>query len=228
MENMDNLRQERESFMRLEEMKGYRELASKTQFLFWLSIGSIVLSVGTALGLLTDMASAGSAEQAARSASSLAIAIAVMSLGVGLAFSFVTMGMGKQNTSFRTAGMYYLISSLISFAYDLSGNNIVRLFASALAALYILKFSLAMNESLHSVDNILAESWDKFRTAYFIMIGASILCTFIAFIPIIGLLALLGIFACAIAAIVLQIWEIILLYKSAAAFSSYMPGRDRF
>ena len=224
---------EREARMKQEQFNRCNDMGDKLKLLFVLKIITSVLNIllmGFVANSSTVLVRLGSDMDAViTSAKVTVLTFELISLGIGIVYGILTMRMGRYMSEFSSAGLFTIIDALITFAYDYTGANVLSLIAAAFGILYVMRFSEGMKNSLrgfsvaNSVDSILACDWDKYKNMNIKMLIVLGVCLVVAFIPIVNIILLPAVLVIAVAAIILKIWELILMYKSSASMKAYVP-----
>ncbi len=224
---------EREARMKQEQFNRCNDMGDKLKLLFVLKIITSVLNI-LLMGFVANssmvLVRLGSDMDAViTSAKVTVLTFELISLGIGIVYGILTMRMGRYMSEFSSAGLFTIIDALITFAYDYTGANVLSLIAAAFGILYVMRFSEGMKNSLrgfsvaNSVDSILACDWDKYKNMNIKMLIVLGVCLVVAFIPIVNIFLLSAVLVIAVAAIILKIWELILMYKSSASMKAYVP-----
>lgn len=142
-----------------------------------------------------------------------------------MVYGIVLCTMKGQDNGFMTAGITYIVYQILYsagngiFSYFWFGK-LAQIVSFIFGLIFILSFVGAMNEILLGVDNYLAESWMIFKKYFSIALIATIVCVILAYVPIIKILAAIGLIISMIALLVLFIWQIILLFKTKNAMQN--------
>lgn len=208
----------------------YDELGKKMQILCIIIIATIVMAVlaffGGIIAAATDYLSG------SNSIGVFAIVVGIISFGIAIAYGITIIGMGTYDEELKTAGILYICSSVCSNINDLFFDEtwigfILKLTAAILSVIYILKFATSMENLSFNADSGVSDTWAKFRKAYIIVIVGTIVCVFCMIIPIINILAALAAIVFLIATIVIYIWQIVLMFKTAAVMKGYNSGNSK-
>ena len=96
--------------------------------------------------------------------------------------------------------------------------NIVVLIAGLF---YLFEF---INGSIHilaGVDDYTASSWESIKKAYTIIIIVIVVFALVMIIPVLNILAAFALFIVGIAGLIIFIWELVLMYKTARALKNF-------
>ena len=86
---------------------------------------------------------------------------------------------------------------------------------------YLFEFINGSMNILAGVDNYVASSWETLRKAIIYLFIGLVAILVLMFIPVIRVIAVIGAFAAVIAAIVILIWEFVLMFKTARALKNF-------
>lgn len=204
---------ERERQMRAMEREQAVVLGRRFRLLFLISIASVIVSFSSYV--------------AAYCGAGFGV-IAVIS-GIGLAMSILfavnLFMLGKFNGEFTMAGLAYVLAQIADFCRSISPvgvSSVFSIMAAALSVGYVIKFTTAMEACVTHADGYLAESWEKFRRYFIYVTIFTIACTVLIFVPsIVMVLSAIGIFLAAIASLILSVWQLVLLYRSANTMTAF-------
>ncbi len=224
---------EREARMKQEQFNRCNDMGDRLKLLFILKIISSVLNILLMVFVANSAAVlaliGADVETVITSAKVTVLTFELITLGIGIVYGILTMRMGKYMSEFSSAGLFTIIDALITFAYDYTGANVLSLIAAAFGILYVMRFADGMKMSLrgfsvaNSVDSILACDWEIFKNMnikMLIVLGISII---VMFVPFVNLLVLPVLLIVVIGAFALEIWELILMYKSSVSMRNYVP-----
>ena len=225
---------EREARMKQEQFERCNDMGNRLKLLFILKIITTVMNIlfmvfVTRSSLVAGLAG-GALSDVIMSAKVTVLTFELITLGLGIVYGILTMRMGKYMSEFSAAGLFTIIDALITFAYDYTGANILSLIAAAFGILYVMRFSEGMKSSLrgfsvsNSVDSMLACDWDKFKNMNIKMLIVLGVCLIVVLIPFVNLLVFPVLLLAVVGAFVLEIWELILMYKSSVSMKNYVPA----
>ena len=86
-----------------------------------------------------------------------------------------------------------------------------------------MKISLRGFSPSFSVDSGLALDWDKFKSINIMMLIVMGICLSVALIPVVKLIIIPVALIILVGAFILEIWELILMYKSSVSMKNYIP-----
>lgn len=228
-----NMPNETEVRMKKEQYARCNDMGNRLQLLFVLKIITTVLNIlfigFVTLSSLATGAASSALQDVITSAKVTVLAFELITLGLGIVYGVLTMMMGKYMSEFTGAGVFTIIDALITFAYDFTGANILSLVAGAFGILYVMRFSDGMKISLRgfspsfSVDSGLALDWDKFKSINIMMLIVMGICLIVALIPVVKLIIIPVALIILVGAFILEIWELILMYKSSVSMKNYIP-----
>lgn len=143
-----------------------------------------------------------------------------------LFYGLVLCTLSSQESGFLKAGITYILYSVLYYLgryifEDTWYGTIFMIVGMVLGLIYIYNFIASTGEILYGVDNYLAMCWDTYRKWITFILFATLGCLLVFFVPIINLIAAVGVIILGIASIVIQVWEIILMFKTASAFKNY-------
>lgn len=183
-------------------------LGKKFKILFWISILSVILSV-----LMFVLAYA-------TQSTGVVTVFAVIAIVLGVIYAATLFTLGKFIENFKLAAIAYILLQISDFIKQISSSNFFAYTIFSVASLglgigYVLKYTYAMEESIISVDGYIADSWASYRKAYIGVMIASLICVILAFAPAFAFLAMIASIILSIVAIVLSVWQLVILYRSA-------------
>ena len=143
-----------------------------------------------------------------------------------LFFGLVLCTLRKQEEGFLKAGISYILYSILYYLgrysfEDTWYGSIFMIGGVVLGLIYIYNFIASTGDILYGVDNYLAMCWDTYRKWITFILFATLGCLLLFFVPVINLIAAVGVMILGLAAIGIQIWEIVLLFKTTAAFKNF-------
>lgn len=151
----------------------------------------------------------------------------ILTVLYAVAYGWVLLQLAAENSRYRKAGIWLIVSTIISvFADALSNAGLGAAVISLPIVLVAVGLSIAgayqeyqgHSEILSDVDAVLSEKWLKLWKWYVIVLVASFAGMLLIFLSaILGVLAML--FA-AIAALVVGVLELVYLYRQAKMFES--------
>ncbi|MBR3057723.1 MAG: hypothetical protein IKG93_07095 [Clostridiales bacterium] len=199
---------ERERQVQIDLRQRCAVVGSRFNLLFWISIGSLIMSLASTIiiYLLKSM-------DALKWAQILGFVTSVL-------FAVVLFSLSKFNDNFQAAAIAYVFAQGCSFVQNMAGSSaglsiVFSLASSLLSIAYVMKLTTGMEECFNVVDGYMADSWASFRKAFVVVMIITVACVILAFVPILNLLALIGSLGTVVAAIVLAIWQLVLLFRSA-------------
>ena len=86
---------------------------------------------------------------------------------------------------------------------------------------YLFEFINGSIYILAGVDNYIASSWETLKKVIIYLFIGIVAILVLMFIPVIRVIAVIGAFAAVIAAIVILIWEFVLMFKTARALKNF-------
>ena len=187
-------------------------LGKRFMVMFIISVVSVGLSVITILNAYVF------------SNPQIVFSFGAIDLALSIAYVVMLFLIGKYNENFTHAGVAYILAQIASVVKSLILTQVGTLFslmASALSIAYIVKLCTGMEDCFNQVDAYLAETWVSFKKAFLIITIASIACVLLVFVPILSFLAVIGALFCSIAAIVISVWQFVLLYRSSKTMTDF-------
>ena len=172
-------------------------------YLFWLHVG-IIMSLGFMYVMLA-----------------LVIILALGLLGTSIAMIVILFRMGKYNDGFRYAGLFIIISFVISLFSFFVDSIAVPLLTSVFSFLSTFKYINTMALILNPVNKKLASGWGNLKKLYIYTLIGSGACIILGSISSAKDLSAFVLYVCLFAMLVAKIWEINLIYDSANAMNSY-------
>ena len=231
---MENLRRERAEFQSMELLSKHRDMGANLNLMFWIkiagiiiTIAAVVVSLSTLMKPLMNRASDSEVVTAANSVVSSVIITAALLTVIEVIYGILVMMMGKVSGDYTKAGIYYIIHAALYFLYNFTSFSILQVASAVLEILFVLKFAYAMYETFYSVDSILAMTWEKYRSFYAYLLIAMAACYALAMLPFVGFVAIFVLPFVTIGSIVVKVWELILLYRSAVRLKTYIPSKER-
>jgi len=217
-------------FDRLKEMEAQLEhderisrcgvLAKKYMQMFLILMADVALNIAN-----MSLTSIGSRFSDFRvGAAAIIIILAVASLAISVLYGLMLIGLGKYFQEFKTAGIYFMISGACGAAQAATSgflSSVFSLASAVLAVLYVLKFAVAMSNSFDNVASYMAISWESFKKAYIYVYAGIVICTVATIFPILNILALIALLVLSIGVVVLSIWQIVLVLRSANVMKQY-------
>jgi len=146
----------------------------------------------------------------------VALFVSIFALACGIGYAVVLFFLAKYQRDFKIAAIAYAIAEGLSFLKSFSSDwsTLISLVVAGLQIFYIMKFCDGMMASFDTVDLVMSGTWQTFKKWYLYMLYATLVVTAAMILPFLGLFALIGAFVLAVGAIVLSIWQLILLYGS--------------
>ena len=221
--NYDSINSDREREEKLMEDKRERchKIGKLYSVLFWLTVlGTPIILVvslvgGVVAGLLDSMELA-----------YLVIGlISILALAAGVITTIVLFVLGKEESSFTAAGIAYILLTLFNTASEFLPEGVIKKVAEVLgliaAMFYLFKFINGSYYILAGVDNYLASQWESLKKVILYFIIGIIACVILVIIPIIRVIALIALVIAVFGAIVVLIWEWVLMFKTARALKNF-------
>ena len=151
--------------------------------------------------------------------------ISLISLAIGIVVAVILFILGKEESCFRVAGISYILVVVFETASEFLPDGLLKSVLGILTLIaelfYLFEFINGSMNILAGVDNYVASSWETLRkTIIYLFIGLVAILV-LMFIPVIRVLAMIGAFAAVIAAIVILIWEFVLMFKTARALKNF-------
>jgi hypothetical protein len=181
--------------------------------LFWLQIPGIVANIMVS-------------ESVAELLPGLRIPGILLNAAVLAATALVLLLLSKEEDRYRTAGWCILISCGLNLAVSLlpqlSGQGASLLLGIPSAVLSLVgRYNAYRGHSavLHGVDDLLAEDWISYWKWYIGVIVGTFACVLLAAIA--PALALIAVIILGIGAIIVGVWELVLLYNTARVFREF-------
>lgn len=185
----------------------------RIKIIFWASIANIVLNNLSTFGLL------------GASGSMSAKIVSGICAGIGILIAIVLLSLGRFNSYFRYAGGACLLAQFLNYATaslpEGGIGSMLSVLAMVATAVYILALCSGMNETVNEVDGYIADSWISFKKTYIVVAAGLLISMVMVLLPALSGLAMLGVLVFSIVAIVLSIWELVLLFRSGKAMTSF-------
>ena len=194
--------------------------SKKYMTMFLILIGGIALSVVTLI--LTALGLSFSSFRS--SVSTILVIISFLSFAISVGYGLVVYSLGNYHYEFRAAGLFYMLNGAMSALYNSVGGTLGFVFeivAAIASVMYMLKFATAMSASFDNVATYMAITWETFRKVYTYFYYAVIILTLGSFVPVLGLIAAVGLLVLSVVAIALSIWQIILILRSSRVMKQY-------
>jgi len=200
----------------------YDYLGNKTMLLFWIQIATIAISILSIIVMLIVTLIFYPEDYTLP----FTIGLSVFSLAAMLLFGITTIKMGDFDGDFTTAGVLYLIGQGLSLVEtflpdDSCFGTILKLGSSILMLIHTLKFATAMESQSYQASAHISDLWTTYKKVFIGITIATIVCSFCLFIPILNILAVIVLIIIAIATLIVNIWELILFYKTASAMKKF-------
>ena len=190
----------------------YHETGSRLYICFYIMIASV------ALGVLAGIAKA-------IGNNGFLTGVTVLGGVVSIFYGLAICAMPRARNRFALAGVCQIIVAVMSIVEEVGGSTlstIAQVLSLVFGLIYIFNFIPEMIERLGPVDVYTADSWNNFLKLYIICLVAPIAVVILALIGLVtATLLVLVYLAVAIAAIVMLVWQMILLKRSADSFSRY-------
>ena len=216
----DRLREMEEQLEHDERISRCSIFAKKYMQMFLILIGGVAANV--LLLIIANIASKN--EDLITGAATIMIVISAVYSVFAILYGVILMGLGKYHLEFKSAGIYYILSGVCeAVRYSTSGwaSFFFSLLAAVFSVLYILKFAVAMSNSFDKVAMYMAVTWETFKKAFIYVYAGIVGCTLLGFFPILNILAAIVLIVLLIAAVILSIWQIILVFRSANVMKQY-------
>lgn len=198
------------------------DIGNKLKITFWMVMIQILTSTALTAYLVMGLMGYRFDEDVAINAT---LACSVISVVCAIVYSLALTTLKRYYDSFATAGLVYVLSYAIDAISDVVPLDDYEAWISiAVAVLQVVHVKCLVGgviSSLRNVDRDLEINWISFRKAYTTVLYFTILCAILLFVPVINVFAALGSLIAAIAAIVLQIWMIILIWKTGSMLQTY-------
>ncbi|MBR5976052.1 MAG: hypothetical protein IK020_12865 [Clostridiales bacterium] len=195
-------------------------LSKKYMQMFLILMAGIALNIASTV--LTNIAS--NFPEFYTGARLFMIVIAIGSVVISVLYGMILIGLGNYHLEFKTAGIYYMISSACNAVYNsMTGAALVAfsILGAVFSVLYVLKFAVGMSNSFDNVASYMAVSWETFKKVFSYVYGGIVICTLLCFFPILNILALIALLILSIAAIGVSIWQIALVLRSSNVMKQY-------
>ncbi len=151
----------------------------------------------------------------------------IINVACTVATALILLKLSREEEDYRTAGICILVGSVAGLVANLfQGDMALMSLIIALPAAIVnivgrYKEIMAHSAVLRGVDNDLSAKWESLWKWYVgAMIGTT-LSAVLVFIPIVGILALLG---CMLVLLVVSVLQLVYLYKTAKAFREFDPA----
>lgn len=204
---------ERERQMRAMEREQAVVLGSRFKLLFIIHVASVAASFASYVATYLE------------AGFGVIAVISGISLAMSILFAVILFMLGKYNGEFTMAGLTFIMAQIATFCQSISPSGVSMMFsimAAALSVGYVIKFTSGMEACVTPADGYLAESWEKFRNYFIYVTIFTVCCTVLVFFPgILKVLAAIGILLAAIVALILSVWQIVLLYRSANTMTAF-------
>lgn len=189
----------------------YRDMGWVTQKLFYIMVGTVILGI---INGICQVAGASSAQTI----------IVLIAAALNFIYGFLIIAMPHAEDRFRSAGICFIIAE-VGNLLGLAGGDLAlvgKIVNAIFSLIAIFLFVPEMEVRIAPVDGDLEISWNRFLKLYAICLAAPIISVILVLIGLITITfyALVGI-AVVIAALIMVVWQMLLLKRSADAFSSY-------
>lgn len=159
----------------------------------------------------------------------IAYGVAIAAFILNVIYAGIMISMKEYDGKYMTAGILYIFGEALSLLKEfLSETSLswvagfASLASSILLLISLLLFVNAIKDDVASFNSYLSGSWEGFKKMYIAMIVISVVGALVA-IVFQGLGALI-ILISSILALILSIWQIVLLYKSGKAMLAFKEG----
>ncbi|MBR6383867.1 MAG: hypothetical protein IKS56_07790 [Lachnospiraceae bacterium] len=205
-------------------------MGNKVMLLFKLTIFSIVMvlaSIVVMLFIAVYTVMYGGSEQIVMYA---AWGVAILAFIINLIYGGVVISMKEFDGKYLTSGILYILGQSLSLAKNILGEyESLSLYASlaSLASSIVLLIALfffvnAIKDDVASFNSYLSGSWEGFKKANITMVVITVIGVALAIIlPGLGGFVL---FIGALIAIIISIWQIVLLYKTGKSMLAFKEG----
>lgn len=205
-------------------------MGNKVMLLFKLTILSIVMvlaSIVVMLFIAVYTVMYGGSEQIVMYA---AWGVAILAFIINLIYGGVVISMKEFDGKYLTSGILYILGQSLSLAKNILGEyESLSLYASlaSLASSIVLLIALfffvnAIKDDVASFNSYLSGSWEGFKKANITMVVITVIGVALAIIlPGLGGFVL---FIGALIAIIISIWQIVLLYKTGKSMLAFKEG----
>lgn len=205
-------------------------MGNKVMLLFKLTIFSIVMvlaSIVVMLFIAVYTVMYGGSEQIVMYA---AWGVAILAFIINLIYGGVVISMKEFDGKYITSGILYILGQSLSLAKNILGEyESLSLYASlaSLASSIVLLIALfffvnAIKDDVASFNSYLSGSWEGFKKANITMVVITVIGVALAIIlPGLGGFVL---FIGALIAIIISIWQIVLLYKTGKSMLAFKEG----
>ena len=189
----------------------YRDMGWVTQKLFFIMVGTVILGI---INGICQVAGASSAQTI----------IVLIAAALNIIFGFLIIAMPHAEDRFRSAGICFIIAE-VGDLLGLAGGDFAlvgKIVNAIFSLIAIFLFVPEMEVRIAPVDGDLEISWNRFLKLYAICLAAPIVSVILVLIGLmtITFYALVEI-AVVIAALIMVVWQMLLLKRSADAFSGY-------
>ena len=205
-------------------------MGNKVMLLFKLTILSIVMALASVVAMLVIAVYTvmyGGSEQIVLY---VAWGVAILAFIINLIYGGVVISMKEFDGKYLTSGILYILGQSLSLAKEVLGEiESLSLLASlaSLASSVVLLISLfffvnAIKDDVASFNSYLSGSWEGFKKMNIAMVVIVVIGVVLAFvIPALGGIA---IFVGSVLAIIISIWQIVLLYKTGKSMLAFKEG----
>ena len=216
----DRLREMEEQLEHDERISRCSVFSKKYMQMFLILIGGVAANI-----LMTIIANIASRnDDLIIGAATILIAIAVAYSIFSILYGVILIGLGKYHLEFKSAGIYYMLAGVCeAVRYSTSGlaNFSFSVLAAVFSVLYVLKFAVAMSNSFDKVAMYMAVTWETFKKVFIYVYAGIVGCTLLCFFPILNILAAIVLLLLLIAALLVSIWQIVLVFRSANVMKQY-------
>lgn len=195
-------------------------LSKKYMQLFMILIGGVALNFISTV--LANIASGSITFH--KAAGILMIVVAASSLGISVLYGLFLLRLERYRFEFKLAGVYYIVAGAceaVSKATSGGLSLILTILGAVFSVLYVLKFAVGMSNSFDNIASYMAITWETFKKVYKYVFSGIVICSILSFLPVFGLIAVIGLLILSIASIVVSIWQIILVFRSARVMKQY-------
>ena len=200
------------------------EYSKKYMSIFSLMVINIVLAVGSLAIAILAIANIRFTIKHYQLITNILYGISLTTFVLYILQGVIILSLGKFVYDFRTAGMLLMLrGALVALRTSFGGvfGSLCGIGVAVTSILYILKFVTALSSSFDNVATYMAITWDNFKKLYTYFYIAWGIAMAVSLAPIYGMIGQLFLAILEILEIVLIIWEVVLIFRSALVMKQY-------
>lgn len=195
-----------------EKKKNCAVIGKRVFILFLIMIASVFLNIASLIATRSSDAKA------------LLNGISIASLVLCVPYVIVLISLGKFNKDFRLSGFAYILYMIASTFQSMMHLGLYGMFTALVIFLQVAQIVYlcsAMESVLNEVDGYLGESWVSLKKAFQFVMASWVVCSLLMLVYVLSGIFALVVFVLAIASVILSIWQLVLLLRTARSMTDY-------